>query len=134
MKIFKDELNNNEVSKMNLANCPICHKELHVREYHCPACAVSFKGDFSRSWLEGFSASQLEFIKLFLLVQGNLKELQKKLGISYPTVKNRLSEIIGIVTKDHSASEDFSDVLADLEAGFIGVEEAINMIQKRREP
>jgi hypothetical protein len=118
---------------MNLANCPICHKELHVREYHCPACEVSFKGDFSRSWLEGFSASQLEFIKLFLLVQGNLKELQKRLGISYPTVKNRLSEIIKIITRDHG-TEDYSDILADLEAGFIDVEEAVSMIQKRREP
>lgn len=118
---------------MNLSNCPICHRELIVREYRCAACEVSFKGDFSRSWLEGFSASQLEFIKLFLLVQGNLKELQKRLGISYPTVKNRLSEIIKIITRDQG-TEDYSDILADLEAGFIDVEEAVGMIQKRREP
>lgn len=117
---------------MNLSNCPICHKELVVQEYRCPACQVNFKGEFSRSWLEGFSASQLEFIKLFLLVQGNLKELQKRLGISYPTVKNRLSEIIGIITRDYSANENYADILADLEAGFIGVEEAVEMIQKRR--
>jgi len=118
---------------MNLANCPICHKELLIREYQCPACNVSFQGEFSRSWLEGFSSSQLEFIKLFLLVQGNLKELQKRLGISYPTVKNRLSEITRIITRDVEDTKDFSDILSDLEAGFINVEEAVDMIHKRRE-
>ncbi|MCK9557472.1 MAG: DUF2089 family protein [Candidatus Cloacimonetes bacterium] len=118
---------------MNLANCPICHKELVIREYHCPSCKVSFEGDFSRNWLEGFTASQLEFIKLFLLVQGNLKELQKRLGISYPTVKNRLSEIIGIITREDGGINDYTDILTDLEGGFINVEEAVSMIQKRRE-
>ncbi len=117
---------------MNITNCPVCHKELIVREYHCPDCEISFKGEFSRSWLAGFSASQLEFIKLFLLVQGNLKELQKRLGISYPTVKNRLSEINGIITKDAPPQQDYVDVLADLEEGFIDVEEAVAMIEKRR--
>jgi len=118
---------------MNLTNCPICHRELLIREYHCTACDVSFKGEFGRSWLEGFSASQLEFIKLFLLVQGNMKELQKRLGLSYPTVKNRLSEITRIITRDANNTRDFSDILSDLEAGFINVEEAVDMIHKRRE-
>lgn len=133
MALYKLDLNISEVTMMNLVNCPICHKELLIREYHCPACDVSYQGAFSRSWLEGLSSSQLEFIKLFLLVQGNLKELQKRLGISYPTVKNRLSEIIKIITQDQG-TEDYSDILADLEAGFIDVEEAVGMIQKRREP
>ena len=118
---------------MNLSNCPICHQELQVREYHCPACEVSFQGNFSRNWLEGFSASQLEFIKLFLLVQGNLKELQKHLGISYPTVKSRLSEITHIITSDLQVNDDYSDILNDLEVGFISVDKALEMIQKRRD-
>lgn len=119
---------------MNLANCPICKQELLVKEYHCPTCEVSFKGSFSRNWLEGFSASQLEFIKLFLLVQGNLKELQKRLGISYPTVKSRLGEIISIISREYRPEDDFGDILSDLETGFINVDEAIDMIQRRREP
>jgi len=118
---------------MNLSNCPVCHKELTIREYHCSSCEISFKGDFAKSWLEGFSASQLEFIKLFLLVQGNLKELQKQLGISYPTVKNRLAEINRVITKDKTSKHDFTDILSDLEEGFVGVEEALAMIKQRRE-
>lgn len=118
---------------MNLVNCPICHSELEIRQYHCPKCDVSFQGSFKKSWLEGFSASQLEFIKLFLLVQGNLKELQNRLGISYPTVKNRLAEINRIITSKPIPEQDYTDILADLEEGFITVDEALNMISKRRE-
>lgn len=120
---------------MNLSNCPICSNTLLVKEYYCPACEISFKGEFTRNWLEGFSSSQLEFIKLFLLVQGNLKELQNRLGISYPTVKSRLSEIVRIIAdeEDHDKVDDFSDILGDLESGFIDVEGALEMINKRRE-
>jgi hypothetical protein len=67
------------------------------------------------------------------LVQGNLKELQKRLGISYPTVKNRLSEITRIITRDVEDTKEFNDILSDLEVGFINVEEAVDMIHKRRE-
>jgi hypothetical protein len=118
---------------MILATCPICKKELIIKELHCPHCEISFKGNFENSWLAELNASQLEFVRLFLLVQGNLKELQDKLGISYPTVKNRLAEIIGIITKKRPETDKVIDVLSDLEEGFINVDEAINMITQRRE-
>lgn len=118
---------------MNLTSCPICKHELKIKEVSCERCKVTFRGDFEGSWLAAFSESQLEFIKLFLLVQGNLKELQNQLGISYPTVKSRLADIIRIITKKEPTGDKVSDVLADLEEGFISVEEAINMINKRRQ-
>jgi hypothetical protein len=118
---------------MNLSACPICKHELKIKELHCEKCNVSFKGSFENSWLASFSDSQLEFIKLFLLVQGNLKELQAKLGISYPTVKNRLAEIIAVITSNKPNPDKVHDILSDLEEGFINVDEAINMINKRRE-
>lgn len=118
---------------MNLATCPVCKQKLKIREYHCEHCNVSFKGDFESSWLAAFSTAQLEFIKLFLLVQGNLKELQQQLGISYPTAKNRLAEIVSVITRDKPDKHQVHDILADLEEGFINVDEAIAMINQRRE-
>ena len=118
---------------MNITNCPICKGELKIRVLHCLHCEISFQGDFENNWLAELDASQLEFIRLFLLVQGNLKELQNQLGISYPTVKNRLAEIIGIITKKEPVTDTVIDVLSDLEEGFINVDEAINMITQRRE-
>lgn len=117
---------------MNMTSCPICKQELVVRELHCPSCDVSYKGNFSQSWLGGLNPQQLEFIKLFIIVQGNIKEMETRLGISYPTVKNRLAEIIRFIVREEQSPEDFSDILSDLEQGFISVEEALSMIDIRR--
>jgi len=118
--------------EMNLINCPICKGELKIRELHCPRCEISFQGNFENNWLAELNASQLEFVRLFLIVQGNLKELQNQLGISYPTVKNRLGEIIGIITKKEPVTDTVIDILSDLNEGFINVNEAISMIEQRR--
>jgi hypothetical protein len=117
---------------MNMTSCPICKRELEIRELRCPACEVSFRGSFSQSWLSGLTPEQLEFVKLFIIVQGNIREMEKRLGISYPTVKNRLAEIIRAIANEAPSEEDYSDILGDLDQGFISVEEAINMIDTRR--
>lgn len=117
---------------MNMTSCPICKGELVIREYHCPACNVSFRGEFSNSWLAGLKQEQLDFVKLFITVQGSIREMEKRLGISYPTVKNRLAEIIRVIASGEAPNLDFSDVFSDLEQGFISVEEALNIIQTRR--
>jgi len=119
---------------MEITACPICKQELRVREYHCPACDVSFKGDFAASWLSALSAEQMAFVKLFIVVQGNIREMEKRLKISYPTVKNRLAEIIRVIAKEEPASSGFSDILNDLEQGFVSVDEAVSMIETRRKP
>ncbi len=117
---------------MDMTSCPICRKELLIREYYCPSCEVAFQGNFSTSWLSGLSPAQLEFVRLFITVQGNIKEMEKRLGISYPTVKNRLAEIIRAIARGEAPTEDFSDIIGDLEQGFISVDEAISMIDTRR--
>jgi hypothetical protein len=117
---------------MEMTSCPICKGELTIREYHCPTCAVSFRGEFPISWLAGLSQQQVDFIKTFIIVQGNIKEMEKRFGISYPTVKNRLADIIKVISREEPSTEDFSDIFSDLEQGFITVEEALNMIETRR--
>lgn len=118
---------------MQLSSCPICKKSTKVKEYYCETCDISFRGSFEPAWSQSLSPAQLEFVRVFIIVQGNIKEMEKRFGISYPTVKNRLSEIIRLIApKDISQNEDFGDVLNDLEEGFICVDEAINIIEQRR--
>lgn len=117
---------------MEMTSCPICKGALVVTEYRCPACNVSFKGEFSNSWLAGLDQEQLEFVKLFITVQGNIREMEKRLGISYPTVKNRLAQIIKSISDQEPLEMDFTDIFSDLEQGFISVDEALNMIKTRR--
>ncbi len=117
---------------MNLKSCPICKHSLIIKEYHCEECNVSFHGEFSSPWVENLSNEQMDFVRLFLMSQGNIKVMEKRLGISYPTVKNRLAEINRIISRQDVQTDDFTDIFNDLEEGFINVDDAITMIETRR--
>lgn len=116
---------------MKLSSCPLCQSRLIVKEYYCEACDLSLKGDFEANFLEGLGTEQLEFIKLFLICGGNIKEMEKRLNISYPTVKNRLNEIVRRIQGSEAPEHDFNDIMNDLDEGFISVEEALAMIESR---
>jgi len=103
-----------------------------VKEYLCNTCNLILRGDFEDSHFANLTSEQLEFIKTFIIVQGNIKEMEKHLGISYPTVKNRLSEIIQAFGHKAQNNIDYTDVFNDLEEGFVNVEEALAMIEARR--
>ncbi|HOH47356.1 MAG TPA: DUF2089 domain-containing protein [Candidatus Cloacimonadota bacterium] len=117
---------------MKLNSCPVCQGQLKIRQYYCESCELSLEGDFESSWLEALNSEQLEFVRLFVTVQGNIKEMEKRLSISYPTVKNRLAEIINRIKGTEPVITDFNDIMNDLEEGFISVDEALNMIESRR--
>jgi len=74
-----------------------------------------------------------EFVKTFICNQGNIKEVEKALGISYPTVKNRLTEIVNVLCPSSNIeNKEFStSVLDEIDRGEISVEEAIKKIKKR---
>lgn len=113
-----------------LKKCPVCNIDLEVREYYCPDCDITIRGNFSQSQLSALTLSQQEFVKIFLISQGNIKEVEKRLNISYPTVKSRLAEIVKIISGEETKDFAVSKVLQDIEAGGINVEQAIKIIKK----
>ncbi len=118
----------------NLVNCPVCTARLSIKEFYCEECHTSIRGSFPISELSRLSKDQLYFVKVFLLSQGNIKEVEKKLSISYPTVKNKLAEIIDIISESHSTNKDneMYNILEEIENGLLDVDEAIIKINKRR--
>jgi hypothetical protein len=117
---------------MKLTTCPYCKGKLKIKEYYCESCKLTLRGDFEESGFANLSAEQLSFIRLFVIVQGNIKEMEKRLNISYPTVKNRLSEIIQAMGHNGFKQTDFNDIFHDLEEGFVSVEQALAMIEARK--
>lgn len=114
-----------------LKQCPVCNSSLYITEYHCDKCQTTIKGKFGEGDLSALTSVQLEFVKTFLLCQGNIKEVEKELGISYPTVKNRLSEITAVLTAPQIPSQDeILNVLDEIERGEISVEKALKKINK----
>lgn len=74
--------------------CPSCDKDMHVRNIHCGACGTEITGDYTFPPLVRLTLPDQDFVRLFVLSSGSLKEMAKRLQTSYPTVRNRLDEII----------------------------------------
>lgn len=74
--------------------CPACDEQLQIRSLGCPACGTAVTGDFALPPLLRLPHAEQEFVLEFVRNSGSLKEMARKMGISYPTVRNRLDEII----------------------------------------
>jgi len=116
-----------------LKHCPVCDSNMEIVEYHCPKCDISIKGRFGIGDLASLSVAQQEFVKVFVCSGGNIKEVEKVLGISYPTVKNRLNEISRVLCRKSKGGTDSDpvEILDKLEKGELSVEAAIKEIKKR---
>ncbi len=120
--------------------CPVCGNQLNVVELHCRACDTSIKGRFQFGRLSALAPDQLQFVEVFLQCEGKIKAVEAKLGISYPTVRARLRDVImamGFEPVPDSADEpeitinetDRRRVLDDLAEGRITSEEAITLLR-----
>ena len=77
-----------------LGSCPVCGDEMEVARLHCPSCRSSLEGRFSTCKFCNLSREQMEFLEIFIRARGNIKEVEREMGISYPTVRNRLDNLI----------------------------------------
>lgn len=77
-----------------LTTCPCCGGNLHISALQCSGCGVELKNDFSQSKFDMLSNDQYQYLLTFLKNRGNLKIVQNELGISYPTAKKRLDELL----------------------------------------
>jgi hypothetical protein len=118
--------------KASLVTCPICSSNLEIREYFCTQCHTTIKGRFAIDIFAGLSETQLEFIKIFLISQGNIKEMEKRLNISYPTVKSRLADIIEIIAPQEKQNHNYLDLLEEIDRGNLSVEEVLAEMKSRR--
>lgn len=115
-----------------IGQCPICHDTLHVTRLQCRNCDTSLDGHFTLGRLYSLTPEQLEFVEVFLRCEGKIKWVEKEVGLSYPAVRARLTDVIqamgyevgGEELKSVSA-ERRRQVLAELDAGEISAEEAL---------
>jgi hypothetical protein len=85
--------------------CPACGGQLVITECKCPACQLQMRGEFQSGQLSTLSDDELTFIKVFLTARGNLTEVERVLGISYPTIRNKLDEINNALNRTNDVNE-----------------------------
>jgi hypothetical protein len=74
--------------------CPVCSSELAVTRLHCRSCGTTLEGDFSVGRFGRLNRDQLTLLESFLRSRGNLREMERELGISYPTVRARVEALV----------------------------------------
>ena len=80
--------------------CPACGGQLIITECQCTQCQLQMRGEFHLGQLSALSEDELPFIQVFLSARGNLSEVERILGISYPTIRNKLDEINEILQQN----------------------------------
>jgi Uncharacterized protein conserved in bacteria len=74
--------------------CPSCGGKLMIGELYCQGCPTKVCGSFDLPPLMRLNAAEQEFVESFVTASGSLKDMAKIMNLSYPTVRNRLDEII----------------------------------------
>jgi len=114
-----------------LCKCPVCSSRLKVTSLKCDECNTVIENQFELSKFDYLNSEQLYFIEVFLKSRGNIKDVEKELGISYPTVRAKLDEVIttlGYSVAKQKPSVDKKDVIDMLEKGEITADEALIML------
>ena len=119
--------------------CPICGDRLFVTKLQCHRCATGIEGNFEPCRFCSLSPEHKAFLEVFVKCRGNIKEVEKELGISYPTVRNRLDgalEAMGFRADDTPTQAGTSarrkDVLDALSRGEIGADDAVKLLRTLR--
>jgi hypothetical protein len=111
--------------------CNICGGRLTIKRLECADCGCSLEGDFTLPRLARLKPEEQKFIELMVLLSGNMKNVAAELGISYPTVRNKLDRVIealeSLVEEDKEKRERLID---DVEKGKISASLATRLLEE----
>jgi hypothetical protein len=117
--------------------CPICGGEVMVTKIACRECEVTIDGRFSSGPFSQLSPEQIEFVDIFLRYEGKLTHMEDELNLSYPTIRNRLHEVIRALGYEPGGEaagglteRERSQILEDLDEGRISSNEAMRLLQE----
>jgi hypothetical protein len=121
-----------------IGQCPICGSTLHVTRLNCRNCDTSIEGHFTLGRLYQLSPEQLDFVEIFLRCEGKINRVEQEIGLSYPAVRARLTDVIRALgyevgdspVSPRSLSEEARrDVLNELQGGKLTAEEALQILR-----
>jgi hypothetical protein len=117
-----------------IGRCPVCNETLEVTRLACRHCDTAIEGHFALGRFYQLTPEQLAFAETFIRCEGKLNKVEDELGLSYPTVRNRLNEVIRALGYEVGEevplpAEQRKVILEQLSAGEISSEEAIKLLR-----
>lgn len=121
------------MKKEVIGKCPVCGKPMEVTKLSCKYCDTHIEGHFTLCKFCKLSDEQKYFIEVFIKNRGNIKEIEKELGISYPTVRNKLENVIEALgySPEYTSRVNKKEVLEKLSSGEINSQEALKLLKNQ---
>ncbi|MEG2014278.1 MAG: DUF2089 family protein [Clostridia bacterium] len=112
--------------------CPICGKNTYATVVKCGSCGTTMSNKFEFSKFERLTEKEAEFVLAFIDCEGSIKDMEKTLNVSYPTVKSRLAEIkckLGLSVKK---TDSKLDLLKKIGEGQLDPEDVIKILKENK--
>jgi hypothetical protein len=118
--------------------CPLCGGEIAVTRIYCRECDTTIEGRFTGGPFSQLTPEQLEFVEVFIRCEGKISRMEDEVGLSYPTIRNRLHQVIRALGYEPGGAEEpvgmgleeRQRILEDLDKGLISAEEAMQLLQE----
>lgn len=116
-----------------LGKCPVCNSDTTITRITCDTCNTTIEGHFDLCKFCRLTPEQKLFIDVFIKCRGNIKEVEKELGVSYPTVKNKLEDVanaLGYMSEEEPVEETKrKEILDRVYGGEISVDDALELLK-----
>jgi len=116
--------------------CPNCGRDLEITQVRCTSCETTISARYAPCRFCRLSPESLRLLEIFIRNRGNLKEMERELGLSYPTVRNKIDAVIKELgfEPNPATEEDFKtqrrEILEKLEQGDLSAAEAAGLLAK----
>lgn len=113
------------------SDCPVCGHDLQISRVSCPGCGAELAGSFTPCDFCALPPEQLRVLRVFLASRGNLRQVAKDLGVSYPTARLRLTELLvqlGLSGEADVEPTSRERILAAVAAGELSAERAAELL------
>jgi hypothetical protein len=116
------------------SNCPVCNERLALTRLSCPACDTELSGAFATCEFCVLSNEDRDVLRVFLASRGNMKELERHLGVSYPTARARFDALLAKIGIDRPAPAATPtgrvELMEQVARGEMTVDEALSRLEE----
>ncbi|HYU63275.1 MAG TPA: DUF2089 domain-containing protein [Verrucomicrobiae bacterium] len=114
-------------------NCPVCNTRLAVTRLSCPSCSTELSGAFASCEFCVLTDEDRDVLRVFLASRGNMKDLERHLGVSYPTARARFDALLARLGIERPAAPAPSrvELMEQVARGEIDIDEAMRRLDTK---
>jgi len=113
-------------------NCPVCSQRLALTRLSCPSCSTELSGAFEACEFCVLTNEERDVLRVFLASRGNMKDLERHLGVSYPTARARFDALLGKLGIEKQVTQPAVsriELMEQVARGEIDVDEALQRLE-----